>query len=260
MPKLHPLLVVIAVLLCRSMPATAQTTAAPGAPPDSRNAICSMIESAARANSLPVAFFARLIWVESRFRPDEIGPSTRTGEHALGIAQFMPGTAVEHGLFEPFDPDQALTKSGEFLADLRNEFGNLGLAAAAYNAGPQRVHDFIAGLRDLPAETRNYVLSITGRPIENWVRAVDDPPELKSEQGADATMNCWALAASLERVRTSFAKVPSWCRYLHQPDKNICGPVHEDGAAIRLSSLGTSNSRLHLLTGREPNSIRSSTR
>ena len=62
----------------------------------------------------------------------------------------MPGTAAERGPFEPFNPVEALPKSGEFLAELRDEFGNLGLAAAAYNAGPQRLRDFLAGLRDLP--------------------------------------------------------------------------------------------------------------
>src|SRR5271155_1619843 len=130
---------------------------------DRHSPICPMIESAARANALPISFFARLIWQESRFRTDEIGPVTRTGERALGIAQFMPGTAMEQGLFEPFNPVEALPKSGKFLAELRDQFGNLGLAAAAYNAGPQRVRDFLNGMRDLPLETRNYVLAITGR-------------------------------------------------------------------------------------------------
>jgi soluble lytic murein transglycosylase-like protein len=43
---------------------------------------------------LPVEFFARLIWQESRLRPDAIGPVTRSGKRAQGIAQFMPATAA----------------------------------------------------------------------------------------------------------------------------------------------------------------------
>jgi soluble lytic murein transglycosylase-like protein len=35
--------------------------------PGSRDSICLMIESAARANDLPVDYFARIIWQESRF-------------------------------------------------------------------------------------------------------------------------------------------------------------------------------------------------
>ena len=86
-----------------------------------------------------------MIWQESRFRSDAIGPVTRSGQRAQGIAQFMPGTANERGLLDPFNPVQALPKSAEFLNELRNQFGNLGLAAAAYNAGPRRVQEWLAG-------------------------------------------------------------------------------------------------------------------
>ncbi|MDE2470794.1 MAG: lytic transglycosylase domain-containing protein, partial [Bradyrhizobium sp.] len=99
-----------------------------------REAMCLMIESAARSQDLPVEFFARVIWQESRFQSDAVGPVTRNGQRAQGIAQFMPGTASERRLLDPFDPVQALPKSAEFLNELRNQFGNLGLAAAAYNA------------------------------------------------------------------------------------------------------------------------------
>jgi hypothetical protein len=133
--------------------------------------MCLMIESAARANALPLEFFARVIWQESRFRPDAVGPVTRSGQRAQGIAQFMPGTAAERRLLDPFDPVQALPKSAEFLRELRAEFGNLGLAAAAYNAGPQRVRDWLAGIGNMPAETRNYVGAITGRSIDDWASA-----------------------------------------------------------------------------------------
>ncbi len=70
---------------------------------------------------------------------------TRNGQRAQGIAQFMPGTASERRLLDPFDPVQALPKSAEFLSELRSQFGNLGLAAAAYNAGPRRVQEWLAG-------------------------------------------------------------------------------------------------------------------
>src|SRR5262249_12135610 len=122
----------------------------------SSSTICQLIESAAATNGLPFDFFARVIWEESRFRPDAVGPLTRSGHKAQGIAQFMPMTAVERLLRDPFDPVQALPKSAEFLRDLRAQFGNLGLAAAAYNAGPQRVRDWLVGKRTLPARTRAY--------------------------------------------------------------------------------------------------------
>eukprot|EP01035_Chromulina_nebulosa_P056508 gene56508-77441_t len=92
---------------------------------------------ARRRFDLPLEFFARVIWQESRFQADAVGPVTRSGHRAQGIAQFMPGTANERRLLDPFDPVQALPKSAEFLSELRGKFGNLGLAAAAYNAGPR---------------------------------------------------------------------------------------------------------------------------
>jgi hypothetical protein len=133
--------------------------------------MCLLVEAAAQANDLPVEFFARVIWQESRFRADAVGPRTRSGDHAEGIAQFMPRTAAERSLLDPFNPVEALPKSAQFLHELRTQFGNLGLAAAAYNAGPQRVRDWLAGRRDMPAETRNYVRAITGQSIDDWTNA-----------------------------------------------------------------------------------------
>ncbi|HMM91442.1 lytic transglycosylase domain-containing protein [Bradyrhizobium sp.] len=133
--------------------------------------MCLMIESAARESSLPLEFFARVIWQESRFQPGAVGPVTRSGARAQGIAQFMPGTANERGLLDPFNPVQALPKSAEFLAELRAQFGNLGLAAAAYNAGPRRVQEWLAGTGPMPQETRNYVAAITGSTVEDWAKA-----------------------------------------------------------------------------------------
>jgi soluble lytic murein transglycosylase-like protein len=175
--------------------------AAPPAPDqDTRESICLMIESAAKAHDLPLEFFARVIWQESRFQPDAIGPMTRRGSRAQGIAQFMPGTASERRLLDPFDPVQALPKSAEFLAELRGQFGNLGLAAAAYNAGPRRVQEWIAGTGSLPAETRNYVYAITGTSADDWA-AVGD--KAKPPPPAPAT-GCRELMALLQRAPNAF--------------------------------------------------------
>ena len=166
--------------------------------------ICLMVEAAARANDLPVAFFARVIWQESRFRPDEVGPQTRSGDHAEGIAQFMPKTAAERRLLNPFDPVQALPKSAEFLGELRAQFGNLGLAAAAYNAGPQRIRDWIAGRRPIPAETRNYVAAITGRSVDDWAAAgTTAADDIARNEG---TTDCLQLVATLKRQPNLFVR------------------------------------------------------
>src|SRR5262245_43966701 len=155
----------------RSSATAIQKTDTPARESEAREAMCLMIESAARESNLPLEFFARVIWQESRFRSDAVGPVTRSGQRAQGIAQFMPGTASERGLLDPFNPVQALPKSAEFLAELREQFGNLGLAAAAYNAGPRRVQEWLAGTGGMPSETRNYVYAITGSSVEDWAKA-----------------------------------------------------------------------------------------
>jgi hypothetical protein len=167
---------------------------------DTREAMCLMIESAAKANNLPLEFFARVIWQESRFQSDAVGPLTRRGERAQGIAQFMPGTASERRLLDPFDPVQALPKSAEFLSELRAQFGNLGLAAAAYNAGPHRVQEWLAGTGSMPPETRNYVVAVTGTTVDTWASAGRNG---KMPDRAPST-GCRELMALLRRAPNAF--------------------------------------------------------
>ena len=155
--------------------------------------ICVLIEAAARDHGLPLEFFARVIWQESRFRPGAIGPVTRSGQRAQGIAQFMPLTAAERSLLDPFDPVQALPKSAEFLRQLREEFGNLGLAAAAYNSGPRRVREWLAGAGPMPGETRAYVAAVTGASVEEWARTGGAGPNPERAQPS-----CRELIARLD--------------------------------------------------------------
>jgi transglycosylase-like protein with SLT domain/sporulation related protein len=179
--------------------APAQENPAP-APTEATESICLLIESAATANGLPVEFFARVIWRESHYNPNAVGPPTRSGQRAQGIGQFMPGTAAERRLLDPFDPVEALPKSAEFLRDLRNQFGNLGLAAAAYNAGPQRVRSWLAGRHALPRETRNYVAAVTGRGADEWAALGATP----REQNTPPAPPCKDLNVIIKRAPNTF--------------------------------------------------------
>jgi hypothetical protein len=134
--------------------------------------LCRAIKRFSMENDLPPEYFARLIWRESLFRADAV-----SYKGAEGIAQFMPGTAKLRGLANSFDVVQALEASSRYLSELRDRFGNLGLAAAAYNAGENRVDSFLRNGR-LPLETRDYVFAITGNPVETWQ---DDPPKSAAE-------------------------------------------------------------------------------
>jgi hypothetical protein len=136
-------------------------------PDISLDLLCDTLASSAQQSGLPVSFFANLIWQESRFVFHAVSPAG-----AQGIAQFMPSTAAAVGLTNPFDPLKALPASAHLLGGLFQRFGNLGLAAAAYNAGEARVNNWLSNKAGLPQETRNYVLAITGLPVEHWKAAI----------------------------------------------------------------------------------------
>lgn len=255
MEKVRIILVLSLLALTAPIRALAQPIVPSVQTGNSRYSVCQIIETAAQENKLPVDFFTRVIWQESRFRADVVGPLTRTGERAQGIAQFMPGTAAERDLHEPFNPVEALPKSAEFLAELRTQFGNLGLAAAAYNAGPQRLRDFLVGSRDLPAETRNYVFAITGHPIEEWkAPVVQGPNGANPSDQRGSAVNCRDVLAQLERASNSVVvgwqqrNVPSWCRGLQHPDVSVCGPVHLAALVIKSAGAVSQRSHVHLPT------------
>ncbi|MGB8897367.1 MAG: lytic transglycosylase domain-containing protein [Pseudolabrys sp.] len=140
----------------------------------SREEICDALAEAARSNDLPAHFFMRLLYQESSFRPSAISSAG-----ALGIAQFMEETATDRGLDNPFDPVQAIPASARLLRDLYQKFGNLGLAAAAYNAGPRRIADWLTNKGPLPQETQDYVKAITGWPVATWTFVQAGSPAVK---------------------------------------------------------------------------------
>src|ERR1700722_9109853 len=188
----------------QSPPAQSQPTA-PNTPPTTDD-ICRAVEEDAAANGLPVEFFARVIWQESRFNAQAVSP-----KGARGIAQFMPQTADWRGLADPFDPIEALKNSASYLHDLQTKFGNLGLAAGGYNSGPGRVSAWLAGRRALPSETRNYVAIITGWTADEW--ASPSPPqtaETTIPQGVPCTRLANLILAPKEEAQRIAAYVPRW--------------------------------------------------
>src|SRR5690242_6274888 len=187
--------------------AAPQAPASQSAPhPPTPDDICRALEQDAAENELPVEFFARVIWQESRFNARAV-----SNKGAQGIAQFMPGTADYRGLVDPFDPIEALKNSATYLRDLKARFGNLGLAAAAYNAGPGRVSAWLTSHRPLPGETRNYVAIITGWTADEWASA--NPPktsETTIPQGVPCTRLANLILAPKEQAQRMAAYVPRW--------------------------------------------------
>ncbi|HVT28888.1 MAG TPA: lytic transglycosylase domain-containing protein [Lacipirellulaceae bacterium] len=171
---------------------------------------------AADANGIPREFLIRLLSQESSFKPTSI---SKAG--ALGIAQFMPATAIAMGLRDPFEPVSAIHASAAHLATLLKRFGNLGLAAAAYNAGPERVREWLSGRQGLPQETRDYVLKVTGLDAESWMG-----PRAGSIMDASRI----PAVSKLERLRSS-----------HQPASNrsvsainLCQAINSTGAVCKV--------------------------
>jgi len=141
-------------------------------------------------------YFIRLIWRESAFRPNVV-----SHKGAQGIAQFMPATAKERGLDNAFDPISAISHSARLLADHSKVFGNFGLAAAAYNAGAERVRAWLDGRSALPAETRAYVHFVTGQSVGLWKEAgAGRPAEASELSSAPLQDSCRKRAPALVHV------------------------------------------------------------
>lgn len=102
---------------------------------------------------LPAGMLRRVAWQESRFDPLAVSPVG-----ALGLMQFMPSTAASLGV-NPADPFSSITGAAKYLASLYRQTGTWTLALAAYNWGIGNVNNY--GIAQAPAETRQYVASIT---------------------------------------------------------------------------------------------------
>lgn len=109
------------------------------------------IKEASELYQLPEAFIRAIVLVESNFFPDAISEAG-----AMGLMQLMPGTALNMGVLNAFDPRQNVLGGTRYLRMLANRFnGDLVLTVAAYNAGEGAVQKY----HGVPPyrETRHYV-------------------------------------------------------------------------------------------------------
>jgi soluble lytic murein transglycosylase-like protein len=108
------------------------------------------------------AYFVRQINMESGFNPRAV---SRAG--AIGIAQFMPGTAAALGI-NPWEPIQSLRSAATLMASYTRWYsGNYAMALAAYNAGHLTSQYAVNTCGSnwsncLPYETRHYISVIMG--------------------------------------------------------------------------------------------------
>ena len=131
--------------------------ARPPAPPPPTGPFGNLIRAAAEKHGVDEKLIEHVIAVESNFNP-----RATSRRQALGLMQLLPRTAARFSVADVFDPAQNIEAGTRYLKELLERYnGNLTLALAAYNAGPEMVERY----RGVPpfAETRKYVRQITAR-------------------------------------------------------------------------------------------------
>jgi soluble lytic murein transglycosylase-like protein len=124
------------------------------------------INNAANRVGISPSILFNLLNQESRFRDDIITGKVKSKTGALGIAQFMPATAIEQlgSVAAALNPERAIEGAATYLRSLINSFnGDVVKAVAAYNWGIGNVSR--KGLKSAPLETKNYVRNILGVSI-----------------------------------------------------------------------------------------------
>jgi len=110
-------------------------------------------EEIGRSLSIDPALLMAIAKVESSFNPKVVSP-----KGALGLMQLLPATAELVGVRDPFNPLENLKGGALYLKRLLEEFKDLPLALAAYNAGPEKVRAY-GGIPPYP-ETQQYVKTV----------------------------------------------------------------------------------------------------
>jgi soluble lytic murein transglycosylase-like protein len=114
------------------------------------------VDAAAERHGLSPKVVEAVAWRESRFNPRAVSP-----KGAVGVMQLMPSTAKAMGV-DPADAAANVEGGTAYLAQMLKAFnGDLRLALAAYNAGPEAVRQY-AGIPPFP-ETKAFVDAILNR-------------------------------------------------------------------------------------------------
>jgi soluble lytic murein transglycosylase-like protein len=124
-----------------------------------------LIRSAAEKHGVDERLIQHVIAVESNFNP-----RATSRKQALGLMQLLPRTAARFSVVNAFDPSQNIDAGTRYLKELLLRYsGNLPLALAAYNAGPEMVERY-RGVPPFP-ETQKYVRQITARLAQEIIAA-----------------------------------------------------------------------------------------
>lgn len=120
----------------------------------SKNEILGIINEVSNKYDVDPKLIEALVKQESGFNPN-----AKSKAGALGLMQLMPSTAKGLGVTDPMDVRQNVEGGVKYVKSMLDRFnGNIILALAAYNAGPNAVkkYDGVPPYK----ETQNYVRSI----------------------------------------------------------------------------------------------------
>jgi soluble lytic murein transglycosylase-like protein len=119
------------------------------------------IREASARFDVPELWIRSVMHVESDGNEYLNGQLVTSGAGAMGLMQVMPATYDElrqqYNLGDdPFDPHNNILAGVAYMREMYDIYGSPGFLAA-YNAGPNRLDDYLANNRPLPDETRHYV-------------------------------------------------------------------------------------------------------
>jgi len=121
--------------------------------PASAQPLQAAVDAAAARHRLDPKLLHALVAVESAYQVRAQSPAG-----ARGLTQLMAATAKDLGVADRFDPAENLAGGADYLARQLVRFGDLKLALAAYNAGPDRVAR-LGRVPNIP-ETQAYVTAV----------------------------------------------------------------------------------------------------
>ncbi|HFX6347955.1 TPA: tape measure protein [Acinetobacter nosocomialis] len=173
------------------------------------------IPAKATAAGIPKGLIEGMIMQESKGNKDAIGPVTKSGERAKGLAQFMPKTAKQYGV-DVSSEESSINGMIKYMSVLIRQFGgDVEKAIMAYNAGPDNVKNgkaygyketkqYLANVKSYTAGANGYKAGdITSKDFD---KRLDDDAKLAEEQAKLRLQFENEVANQVTKIRNDLAK------------------------------------------------------